>query len=82
MLSVVERVLNNDAQFIASSLFRSQSGEAIVVCVESAAVGPHGEEQHSGVPLFDRGEFLVSRTAIREQTLVSVRPLGIVDMGQ
>src|SRR5665647_2333931 len=79
---MVEGILNHDVEFIASGPLRSQSRESIGVRVEFAAVRPQREEQHSGIPLFDRGQLLIRRTVVREQPLVYVRAFCIVDMCQ
>ena len=79
---MVEGILNDDAKFIAYGLFLAQSSETTVVGLEAPAVGPQGEEQHAGIPLFDRGEFLVRRSAVGEELPVGVRAFGVIDMCQ
>src|SRR5665647_3510733 len=77
---MVERILNHGAELIASSVFRSQSRESISIRVESAAVGPHREEQHPGITLFYGVELLVRRVFIRQHHSVCVSPFCVIDV--
>lgn len=78
--ALVEGDVDDLAQLRARLVLVAEALESLVVGVESAAVGPQGEEQHPGEALLGGGQVGIART-IAEEMAVGVRSAGVVDVG-